>query len=354
VNGFQYENNVLQFFPHAVGYVKRNTNNTYLYVYQYKDHLGNIRLSYADVNGNGTIQPASEILEENNYYPFGLKHKGYNEVVNSNRSEAAEKYKFQEQERNEELGLDWDSFKWRNYDYAIGRFMNIDPLTEKYNYWTPYAFSGNRLIDARELEGLEPMSIHKHTRNLVIAVQGNPNGDTNPKYGATQVQNAVKNNKNLGIDKDGLGKIMNFDKFKGTQVGVYASSQSENTKKDIAKSIRDFKNINEHGNVILIGHSLGADNLVEMVNENKDLKVNLLITIDILDEWDDDNIPPNVKTAHNFYNANAGLLTLGGEDIEAENPNVTTVTNTGLNTNHTDIDNDFIDVYMDIIERNIY
>src|SRR5690606_15825568 len=242
INGFQYENNVLQFFPHPEGYVKPNGTNSYLYVYQYKDHLGNVRLSYADVNGNGTIEPASEILEENNYYPFGLKHKGYNEVVNSNRSEAAEKYKFQEQERNEELGLDWDSFKWRNYDYAIGRFMNIDPLTEKYNYWTPYAFSGNRLIDARELEGLEPMSIHKHTRNLVIAVQGNPNGDTNPKYGATQVQNAVKNNKNLGIDKDGLGKIMNFDKFKGTQVGVYASSQSENTKKDIAKSIRDFKN----------------------------------------------------------------------------------------------------------------
>ncbi|HZH87780.1 MAG TPA: hypothetical protein VFD78_01240, partial [Chitinophagaceae bacterium] len=61
VNGFQYENNELQFFPHAEGYVKRNTNNTYLYVYQYKDHLGNVRLSYADINKNGTIEPASEI-----------------------------------------------------------------------------------------------------------------------------------------------------------------------------------------------------------------------------------------------------------------------------------------------------
>jgi len=164
VNGFQYENNVLQFFPHAEGYVKRNTNNTYLYVYQYKDHLGNIRLSYADVNGNGTIQPASEILEENNYYPFGLKHKGYNEVVNSNRSEAAEKYKFQEQERNEELGLDWDSFKWRNYDYAIGRFMNIDPLSDKYSYQSHYNFSENRVIDGRELEGLEVVLINPNRK----------------------------------------------------------------------------------------------------------------------------------------------------------------------------------------------
>lgn len=35
-------------------------------------------------------------------------------------------------------------------------FFNIDPLSEKYNTWSTYAFSGNRVIDARELEGLEP------------------------------------------------------------------------------------------------------------------------------------------------------------------------------------------------------
>lgn len=70
------------------------------------------------------------------------------------------KYKYQGQERQDELGLNWDSFKWRNYDYAIGRFMSIDPLTEEYNTWSPYTFSGNRVIDARELEGLEPHSVH--------------------------------------------------------------------------------------------------------------------------------------------------------------------------------------------------
>jgi len=59
------------------------------------------------------------------------------------------------QERNEELGLNWDSFKWRNYDYAIGRFMNVDPLSEKYAYQSHYNFAENRVIDGRELEGLE-------------------------------------------------------------------------------------------------------------------------------------------------------------------------------------------------------
>src|SRR5690554_3918893 len=131
INGFQYENNVLQFFPHPEGYVKPNGTNSYLYVYQYKDHLGNVRLSYADVNGNGTIESATEILEENNYYPFGLKHKGYNEITNSNRSEAAEKYKFGGKEWNSELGLDLYDFGARNYDAAIGRWLNVDPMSDK-------------------------------------------------------------------------------------------------------------------------------------------------------------------------------------------------------------------------------
>src|SRR5690606_12958046 len=62
---FQYENNDLQFFFQPEGYVKKD-ENSYLYVFQYKDHLGNVRLSYADINNNGSIEPASEILEENN------------------------------------------------------------------------------------------------------------------------------------------------------------------------------------------------------------------------------------------------------------------------------------------------
>jgi hypothetical protein len=44
-DGFQYYNGVLQFFPHAEGYVKNTVvsgQNTYDYVYNYTDHLGNI------------------------------------------------------------------------------------------------------------------------------------------------------------------------------------------------------------------------------------------------------------------------------------------------------------------------
>ena len=78
-----YENNTLPFFNHPEGYIESNGSGGYYYVYQYKDHLGNTRLSYSDSDGNGSISASTEIIEENNYYPFALKHMGYNGVVNS-------------------------------------------------------------------------------------------------------------------------------------------------------------------------------------------------------------------------------------------------------------------------------
>ncbi|WP_456440293.1 hypothetical protein, partial [Psychroserpens sp.] len=59
----------LQFFSHPEGYIEYD-GKSFDYVYQYKDHLGNIRLAYSDINNDGYIK-ATEILEENNYYPFG-------------------------------------------------------------------------------------------------------------------------------------------------------------------------------------------------------------------------------------------------------------------------------------------
>jgi len=147
---FVYENNTLVQFFHPEGYVEPS-GSSYKYVYQYKDQIENVRLSYSDLDGNGSISQ-NEILQEQNYYPFGLEHKGYNNVLVG----VENNYKtYQGQEINNELGLNWLSYKYRNYDSAIGRFFNIDPLAEKYNYQSPYNFSENRVIDGIELEGLE-------------------------------------------------------------------------------------------------------------------------------------------------------------------------------------------------------
>jgi RHS repeat-associated protein len=62
---------------------------------------------------------------------------------------------FQGQRFDDELGINWIQFKWRNHDPQIGRFIEVDPLSEKYVYNSTYAFSENRVINGIELEGLE-------------------------------------------------------------------------------------------------------------------------------------------------------------------------------------------------------
>lgn len=89
------------------------------------------------------------------YYPFGLT---FNSFQRENSVE--QRWKFQGQEHIDDLGLNWDSFKWRNHQPDIGRFFNIDPLAEKYIYNSPYAFSENKVVSHVELEGLEAIDIH--------------------------------------------------------------------------------------------------------------------------------------------------------------------------------------------------
>ncbi|WP_264524260.1 DUF6443 domain-containing protein [Flavobacterium sp. N502536] len=124
----------LQFFPTAEGYYDAINQK---YVYQYKDHLGNIRLSYA----KNPVTQVLEIIEENNYYPFGLKHKGYNDYVDNSN-----KFKFNEKELQDELGLNMYDFGARMYMPDLGRFSVIDPMADFVNYQSPYVVSDNNPI----------------------------------------------------------------------------------------------------------------------------------------------------------------------------------------------------------------
>ncbi|WP_353151451.1 DUF6443 domain-containing protein [Chryseobacterium sp.] len=146
LDGFQYTNNELSFVPTSEGYYDFVQNK---YIYNYTDQVGNIRLAYyKDASGNLKIDRTTH------YYPFGLEFGGELNISNSITPNYT--YSSQGQEKQTETG--WSSYRWRNYDAAMARFFNVDPLAEDYNTWSTYAFSGNRVVDARELEGLEPVS----------------------------------------------------------------------------------------------------------------------------------------------------------------------------------------------------
>jgi len=198
------------------------------YVYNHTDHLGNIRQNITRENERLTV------LREHNYYPFGLLHRGYNEEKEDLKYDKEQdfiftvqaqagryKYKFQGQERQEDLDLGWDSFKYRNYDYAIGRFFNVDPLAEKFPYNGVYNFSENRVVDGVELEGLEYLDVDNPN---IGKVTGNDNDGYSFKLGEESFENVEK------VDIKGksyyvLGKDMYYNDDNG-----WSTSGSEEDK----------------------------------------------------------------------------------------------------------------------------
>jgi len=141
LDGFQYENGVLQFFPTEGGYYDAVGSR---YVYHYTDHAGNIRLSFTSVNG------IASVLEENNYYPFGLKHQQYN---TGSSSIATYNYKFGGSELQENGMYDFGA---RMYMPDLGRWGVMDPLAEIMRSHSPYNYAYNNPVNFIDPDGMAP------------------------------------------------------------------------------------------------------------------------------------------------------------------------------------------------------
>lgn len=144
VGGIEYNNGVLEAIYHAEGrtYFENGTSRQ---EFNLSDHLGNRRVTYSDLNGNGHIDmttdpETNEVLDEKNYYPFGMEMVG-NWLEDAGR---ASNYRYNGIERVEELGLDMAFY--RSYDPAIGRWLQVDPKAESFVAMSPYSGMGNNPI----------------------------------------------------------------------------------------------------------------------------------------------------------------------------------------------------------------
>jgi RHS repeat-associated protein len=112
------------------------TSSGLLYLYNIKDHLGNVR---------AVVQPKTDgtalLVQEKDYYPFGLAFKQSIAVSNSEN-----RYLYNGKEMQDDLGLNWYDYGARFYDPQIGRWHSIDPKAEKYPNISPYGYCANNPI----------------------------------------------------------------------------------------------------------------------------------------------------------------------------------------------------------------
>ena len=130
---------MLKFFPTAEGFYDFENNE---YIYQYKDHLGNVRLSYKDDGNKNPI-----VTDSNDFYPFGMnfiRNEEENAVFGAG---SYVNYKYNRKELQETRMYDYGA---RFYMPDIGRWGVVDPLAELYTSHSPYFYGNNnpvRFID---------------------------------------------------------------------------------------------------------------------------------------------------------------------------------------------------------------
>ncbi|MBL3550544.1 DUF6443 domain-containing protein [Chryseobacterium sp. KMC2] len=135
---------ILDFVPTSEGFYSFTENR---YIYQYKDHLGNARVSFTKGSAG-----ALDITDINDYYAFGLNHIGGIKGLLGGYSS----YKYNGKELQETGMYDYGA---RMYMADIGRWGVIDLKGAEFPAWSPYNYSLNNPIRFIDPDGMAPNDI---------------------------------------------------------------------------------------------------------------------------------------------------------------------------------------------------
>ena len=159
IGGIEYSGSTtsptLEVIHHEEGRI-RFTGTSQEWQYSLTDHLGNTRLLYADLNNDGIPAVPSEIIQEEHYYPFGMKMTGPWMGATAGAKSA---YQYNGIEYVDDFDLNVNMAFYRTLDPTTGRWWSVDPKAEKFMGLSPYNSMGNSPMNFADPDGAEPITV---------------------------------------------------------------------------------------------------------------------------------------------------------------------------------------------------
>ena len=259
--------------------------------YSIKDHLGNVRVTFADkkIPANGQLLGFyTETQSVSTYYPFGWEIEPLSWAFESF------KFGFNGKIKDEQIAGGALDYGARIYSSKIGRWLSTDPLFMKYPSLSSYNYVANNPINAVDPDG---------RRIYFVGGAGNDQGGWNyiKRFFRIFTKKGIKGFKRLDVSHDDPAKLkaggtpfgdisftvsFNSDRYyKGTyeRHGVKVKKTDRMIKKAVNKIIEDItKNSLAKGEQLnLSGYSYGSVLQAHVALElaDKGYKVDNLILI---------------------------------------------------------------------------
>lgn len=153
----------------------------------------------------------------------------------------------------------------RNYDPALGRWMDVDPLAEKTPEWSPYAYAMNNPINMIDPDGRYAVSVHYRITVNAMIKMGYSKGDARRIAHMASMYADHPDGKALFLNNAGKSGSMHYRK--DIDYSDTAGSQDEsNSRWHSMMSNAEQKKGMKHGEAMQRGLEFGWSNIMDQQN----------------------------------------------------------------------------------------